>query len=360
MLLGVGVLVGLAVLLYRREPQHANRRLSDWIMDLGAPEAARRQAATEAVRAIGPAGVPVLRSILMQPTPAWRTAVLRLQGTGVPRVVQTALRRIAQPYEANRRRQMAAEAVGLLGPRAAGAVDGLKAALSEWDPYVAPAAAQACMNVGAAAVPALAAGLATENVPLRQHCVVTLGRLGPEAVAAAPALVKLAGQDEPILSDQAVDALVRMGTNALPSVLGAFGATNEAPRRLLEALARMAGDSISTLELLTGLLRTEPEARKRIALVAALSWVEPPTRRVLRALAVASADTEPEVRRRAVTALARLAQEPALKWDEPVLAALLRREADPIPEIRAEAVSALLSLRQAGVSPAAVAPPTTP
>ncbi len=359
-LAGVGMLIGLAALLHRREPQHANRPVSEWIMDLAAPETARRQAAADAVQALGPAAVPVLRSILLQPTPSWRKQVLRLDRTALPRSVRNGLRRIAQPYEANRRRQMAAEAVGLLGPRAAGAVDGLKAALAEWDPYVAPAAAQACVNVGAAAVPALAAGLASDNQPLRQHCVVALGRLGAEAQAAAPALVKLACQDEPILSDQAIDALARMRTNALPAVLAVFGATNEAPRRLVETLARLAGEDIATMDLLAGLLRTEPNARKRLDLVTALRLVEPPSRRVLRTLALAAADTDPEVRRRAVAALARLAHTPALKWDEPVLAALRQRKTDSVPDIREEATSLLLSLGQTGAAPAEPAPPARP
>lgn len=138
------------------------------------------------------------------------------------------------------RRLMAAYGFGAMGPRAAKALPELKAALFEKDDEVrvqviqsigkiksgaapiAPAlieylahenwrtteATWRCLvEIGGKASPALCKGLSNEKSKIRKQCAVVLGRLGPKAKSAIPALVKALKDSKPEVRDAAIDAL---------------------------------------------------------------------------------------------------------------------------------------------------------
>lgn len=95
-----------------------------------------------------------------------------------------------------------------LGPEAAPALPDLIAALSDADLGFRTHTVLALVGIGADAVSPLLEALATPDEDLRKAIVVTLGRLGPQAAPAVPALTALL--DEPALATVARQALGRM------------------------------------------------------------------------------------------------------------------------------------------------------
>src|SRR3954470_10300000 len=89
-------------------------------------------------------------------------------------------------------RRAAAAALGRLGPKAGPAVPALAEALSDEDLYVRRLAALALGDIGAGgAVPALIEALGDEDEGARRRAAVALGEIGPEAAPALAALREL-------------------------------------------------------------------------------------------------------------------------------------------------------------------------
>jgi HEAT repeat protein len=134
----------------------------------------QRQALVRALRAIGPDGAPALLAAVKRTDPLYRRDPVILE---------------------------AARALAALAPRDAATVQGLADLVrdaSERNPDVRVLAAEAVGRLGpdaAAAVPALRFALADEDVLLRARAVEALGRLGPAAQAAVEELQALAERD---------------------------------------------------------------------------------------------------------------------------------------------------------------------
>lgn len=124
------------------------------------PEATVRAAALVAISQIAPPE---------QAVPAYRQAL----ADGSPAVRLVAVVRLRQ-----------------LGAAAADARSELGKALSDSDPRVAEAAAEALLNIGAPAVATLVEQLASPQATTRKLALAALAKLGPTARAAAPAIEK--------------------------------------------------------------------------------------------------------------------------------------------------------------------------
>src|SRR3954451_24871524 len=86
----------------------------------------------------------------------------------------------------------AAAALGRLGPKAGPAVPALAEALSDEDLYVRRLVPLALGDIGAgAAVPGLIEALGDEDEGVRRRAAVALGEIGPEAAPALAALGEL-------------------------------------------------------------------------------------------------------------------------------------------------------------------------
>jgi HEAT repeat protein len=115
-------------------------------------------------------------------------------------------------------RQYAAEAIGAIGPEAAGATPRLTELLSD------------------------------ELAEVRMAAAEALGHIGPEAKAAAPALCRLAMDESPRVRIAANIALVRVGT------------TDPAP--LLALIAALGTQDCDRCQIARGLLEIGPAARE--------------------------------------------------------------------------------------------------
>ena len=93
-------------------------------------------------------------------------------------------------------RAVAAGALGKLGPEASEAIPALTRALADPEAYVRQEVAKALGEIGPEAVPALILALKDESGGVREAAVKALGAIGPEAEEAVPALIRIMEQAE--------------------------------------------------------------------------------------------------------------------------------------------------------------------
>jgi HEAT repeat protein len=109
--------------------------------------------------------------------------------------------------------QVAAQALGQMGPAAAAALPALKKALTAHDIDVRLAAAEAIAQINRqekAVLPVLLTALRSRDREARETAVRVLGQLGPEAKTAVPALRQALADPEPTVRAAAVEALRRV------------------------------------------------------------------------------------------------------------------------------------------------------
>jgi HEAT repeat protein len=132
-----------------------DRTAEEWAADLRAPEQARREAAVEALAALGPEALRVVRPELDDQDPHVRYAateiVARYGAAGLP-AAESVAARVADPDASVRAH--AAYALRAIGPQSAAAgLPRLTAALSDQEWYVRWRAVEALRAYGAAAYP---------------------------------------------------------------------------------------------------------------------------------------------------------------------------------------------------------------
>jgi len=203
-LLGLGVVVGVIVVLFRpeREPEYGGKKLSEWAemysegLDLTNGANQVRQAA-DAIREIGTNGIPYLAKWMAYAPPAWKTA-LKL---GINSVVEHINPRLQIGFESKRfdLSGYAFLALVALDNETGGEYRGINQPLLEQEPqFVSPAKFPMFMNV-----------LTNGNIPT--HLTVTvvyiIGLLGTNASSAV-------SEVEGLLIDRNFEVR-RVATNAL-------------------------------------------------------------------------------------------------------------------------------------------------
>jgi HEAT repeat protein len=162
-------------------------------------------------------------------------------------------------------------------------------------------AAAAMSAIGPAAVPYLAGALPGASPEVRSHLLLALGKLGPAAAPASPAIMEVlvTGEDRntPL---QAAQTLRRIGPLALPAMVAGLSRTNVgAGERIEAALAELAADQPDAFTALEAELRKAPPAF-RPALLRAVQQVTLYPKR--RGLIVARTLTDPDPALRAAAA----------------------------------------------------------
>ncbi|HEY5999869.1 MAG TPA: HEAT repeat domain-containing protein [bacterium] len=113
----------------------------------------------------------------------------------------------------------AAGALGRIGPRAARALPALERCAQGRQDALALRCAQAATGIGPLALPGLRALLASPDPAARRRGALALTGLGPAAAPAADDLISLLGDADPAISAAAKDALVAIGPPALRPLL---------------------------------------------------------------------------------------------------------------------------------------------
>ncbi|MFO0798401.1 MAG: HEAT repeat domain-containing protein [Gemmataceae bacterium] len=217
---------------------------------------------------------------------------------------------------------MRAGSVGVL--ERAGAWDRLAGMLDDDDPDVRAAASDALLRNGPAAIPALTRGLDRLPDRGRAFAAFTLGRIGPNARAALPALRRHMTEDAAAeVREAAAVAAGRVGRDDAAAV-------NEFLRML---------EAGSTVERLAA-ARAAPEL------------ADSDRRRAVPLLAALLAHPDAEARKEAVEALGAIGADA-----RPAVPVLIQATTDPVREVRAEAAEALehLLLSPGGLDPDTVA-----
>jgi serine/threonine protein kinase len=185
-----------------------------------------------------------LRKITGAPDPG--TAGRRRRGPDEAGDTPPAVARLLKAIQDPGSRWMAVVALGQMGPTAHEAIPALIEALEDAECAVRWDAAKALGKMGAVAaraVPALTAVLHEEDDAIsRQHVVAALGAIGPAARSAVPALISSLKDDGHHLSEQAGEALARIGAPAIPALIEAM--KDDDPEVRLHAantLTRIAG-----------------------------------------------------------------------------------------------------------------------
>jgi HEAT repeat protein len=164
----------------RPEPIYSEQPLSYWLERMSNPATASQ--AMSVVSEMGPEALPALVEALRTDSSQFRDFVY----ASAVRV------RLAPPrrYDAPSIRATAAYLLGQMGVAAAGASDDLIKALDDDDAIVRFRASRALAQIGVPALPELVEAMTNSpSKMVRKLSVQTMGRMGPVAKRAAPALV---------------------------------------------------------------------------------------------------------------------------------------------------------------------------
>ena len=180
-------------------------------------------------------------------------------------------------------------------------------------------------------VPVLIEMLNDENVQVAIAATKILRRIGPDARAAAPALLRLLGDESnAALASRAASALGGIGsvTDAIvPALMGATISTIPDVRvSAVEALGDIGPDARAALPALIRTLRECEDEDLRDAVVRTLGSIGPATDEVIPALIEAAKSTDEDVRNSAVDALGYIG--PRAGEAVPTLTEMLRKSVD--------------------------------
>jgi len=322
----------------------------------------------EAVRllweAAGPSAMPLLRSALVDPTPAVRIAVLEvLRGTGEPEAVEaatTALGADSAPAVREAAVRLLADAPlarrieclerALLDPdpgvRAAAvellpagggreAAGPLLRALSDPDQAVRRAAARHVASLPDEDLPLVWSALLTASPEHREQVVAVLERTAPDRLARLA--IERVAAPEPEQRLLAVGLLARAGT---PEAVGAAIQALQDVRSEVRRAAAAALASLRSPEAVPALGRSlgDPDPEVRREAVRALGVIDDEA--VLGLLVTALKDPDPEVRR--------TASEVLTEWSSPAVAKRLAEVLEH-PELRGQARELLVKMGPSAV-----------
>lgn len=253
-------------------------------------------------------------------------------------------------------RLAAVRALGELGSYAAAAVPALAAALRDEAGAVTLAAADALVQIGRPAVPALAEKL--EDRELAPLAATALGRIGPAAQEAVPALTKLLDSGNEETRREAILALAEIGPkaeSAVPALMGLLKKEGD-PLRAGGAYALAMIGAERAIPVLEQTVRAEDDELLRMASAWALVHFEPDNPAYVKTavpkLTQALTHERPLVRVKAAEALAQIGPEAA-----PAVPALKQALEDEDPEVRIAALDALAAVGpDAGDAVASVIP----
>jgi HEAT repeat protein len=339
-------------------------RLSD-------PQAAVKQAAQDALVALGVPTIPALRAALANPAITADAALVlaHFGELGAPALVEAlSAEPVAQRLAATaalgemgpaaassamvlakalhdpepRVRASAARALGRMGGGAGGTVSNLIEALKDRDDSVRANAAQALGGIGAVGVvanPSLVAALSDPSPAVRAAAAAALATTDIEGKLSAIPLVKALEDAAPEVQRAAAESLRRIGRPAVPALVEALKDPNAV--RPAEVLAKIGPAAIR--ELAMGLRSTDVAVRSGCAEI--FGRMGPGGSDAQPLLIEALKDPAPEVRVAAARALGLMAPNSAASVDSLVL--VLKDKQRPV---RLAAIIALGQLRAAATT----------
>ena len=345
-------LVGLAVLialLVRPSPPEARvyrgKSVEAWARQCGAPERQVHEEALAAVRGLGSNAVPGLARLLGARDSFARREVWTL-APKLPGPLRQAVLNRVHPPDALLVRRGAARALAAIGPEAASAAHALGKTLFVEDLELRWESGRALGRIGKPGVSELVRGLDAKNPHVRYCAVSGLSILGPDALAAAPALLKTLDDKDDMVHLPAATCFAKLGTNAIPFLTNAMTSADPLLRRRATwGLGLVHPPREQLVPLLSEMLR-DKEPACRAQAVRVLGGLSLPNRNVVNICLGTLDDPAWEVRAAAVWALIQARFHAAL-----VVPKLTERLSDESPRVR-DAAAQILGTLGARAKPA--------
>jgi len=259
-LIGVVVLAGVIVLVFRPEPEpeYGGKKLSEWVVELPAMDDNRHREseAAQAVLRIGTNAIPFLLEWL-----CWEPSALRIKLQApvdkiFTKLSPASLKRSHRPYD---RRWGAARSFRLFGPVASGAIPELNRRMIDPKRRQSGQIAAACLtNLGTNAVPPLMSALTNENAEVRGRAAVNMEYLGTNAAPAVPLLIECLQDTDQMVVWGASKALIHFkhDTRVLPALADCVRNSRQTYRGYaIIALGRFGREALPVLPVLLDCLK---------------------------------------------------------------------------------------------------------
>ncbi|MBN1672353.1 MAG: HEAT repeat domain-containing protein [Kiritimatiellae bacterium] len=276
------------------------------IADLLAAESQRERSA--AAKALGGipgerAAVQALTGALKDSNLAVRSDACRALGNHGAEAASAvpALRELLTAGSSKTDRTRAAETLALIGPAASAAVPDLITATAD-SKTDQRAPVNALAMIGEPAIPELVKALAHSDRRIRRQAAVALGKMGPKAQAAVPALIR-ALPDSGIPAREQLALIGKPAVPALPEQIRREDAT--ARRTAIEVLAAIGPAAQDAARELLTVLATRPEKEDQCAALNAIGRIAADSPEVLALLKARLDHKERAVRHAAAEALGR-------------------------------------------------------
>ncbi len=364
-LIGIALLIltigALSLAIWDRHAVNYNgRSLKEWAQLLRSPDSAAREEASAALRAMGTQAVPGLVDLV------------KTKDTGLRRVVWSAAAKLPRKARAVFFRKFpwpdpndacvaGAKGLAIIGPEAQAAIPALARALRNPARQVSLEAAAALAHIGKAAVPALTEAVGDKKLEVRHAAVFALGEIGTDAETAIPLLVPLLAESYEPLRSSTVYSLSRIGPAEISFLISLLQNTSEATResasRILVRYYAGLGETMPSNEVaggtapgiretdfitiqVAGCVLKDPTPEVRLRALAALARLNSRSEALVGLLIQSLNDQSPIIRTGAARLLARMG--PMAKSAVPTLATLLE---DQDGAVRVAAADALRVIR---------------
>ncbi len=204
---------------------------------------------------------------LMSTEPAKRESALEQTKEMAPSELQSTLDELTGYLKKDDidNREHAAQALGLLGPRAAKAVDPLRKCLNDELPYVRILSAEALSKIGIPAIPAFIEALNNANSEVRAIAASALGTYGQKAEEAIPSLVKTLSDVDSSVRQKAAHSLEQFGPRVESAVIDHLEKSHS-PSRVtdIQILGNIKGEDGNVVTRLIAFL-DDSDAQVRLA-----------------------------------------------------------------------------------------------
>lgn len=310
---GLGIALAIAalcvsaglIMVYRHgwPARFQGKTVEAWSLQALAGTPPERKEAEMALGELGQRAVPELQRMLQSTDLGARQQVYAWMPRLSLRLRQWLRSEVGPINQAEKSRQAAARALGMLGPQAKSAAPRLAQALEDPAPEVAWEAAQALSRIGVEGIPGLRGALSSESASVRQRAATALSLMGPAAEPAISALLERLDDKDAGVGDAAAYALSAINLPALAELL-------------------------QVVDSGTGVAR--------IRAAKALAWMPAPRRRTVPPLLKMLQDTDPSSRQQALKTLAAI-----YAVDEGAIKAMAQALRDPAVEVRLTAAQGL-------------------
>ncbi len=195
----------------RQEQEQKKQAVEKGLADLASSDRETRLAAVQGVWQLGeraPEAIPDLAQAIVDPDRAIRQSALRSLERLGPKAMAAAVAVAARGLKSDdaAKRLLSIQVLGAIGPEAVDASAGMLPLFK--DPKQRPEIVRSFSLIGKVAVPHLLKGLADQDVLVRFGAAQALGKMGPQAREAIPALLdRLRNDKSRTVHDAAEDAL---------------------------------------------------------------------------------------------------------------------------------------------------------